>query len=300
MNPRVAVIAASDRMLLELIKLARKDRMENAESKVILITGARTGIGNACARVLSAQGHRVYGTSRAPSSTDATDLGFKLIRMDVDNAGSVTEGVEGILAEAGRLDVVVNNAGFGYGGAVEDSSVAEAEALFETNFFGVLRVCRAVLPHMRERRQGLIVNISSIGGLMGLPFQGLYSASKFAVEGLTTSLRMEVKPFGVRVVLIEPGDIRTSFTANRRPTLATQERAIYREQYTKALARIEADEQGGPAPEIVARALVRIMNRRSPKPRYIVGPFYEQVAVWASHVLPGGLFEWLIMKYYGV
>ena len=274
--------------------------MDNTDRKVILVTGARTGIGNACARRLSTLGHRVYGTSRTPSTADVTDPNFSLIGMNVDDARSVTEGIEGILAEEGRLDVVVNNAGFGYGGAVEDSSVAEAKQLFETNFFGVLRVCHAVLPHMRERGQGLIVNMSSIGGLMGLPFQGIYSASKFALEGLTASLRMEAKSFGIHVVLIEPGDIRTSFTANRRPTLATREYTPYREQYEKALARIEADEQGGPNPDLVARTLVRIMRQRTPKPRYVVGPFYEKVAVWAGRVLPGILFEWLIMKYYGL
>jgi NAD(P)-dependent dehydrogenase (short-subunit alcohol dehydrogenase family) len=274
--------------------------MDNTHAKVALITGARTGIGNACARLLAAEGHRVYGTSRTPSAVEESDPGFNLIAMDVNDTESVNQGVETILTEAGRLDVVVNNAGFGYGGAVEDSSVEETKALFETNVFGPLRVCRAVLPHMRGRGEGLIVNVSSIGGLMGLPFQGLYSASKFAVEGLTASLRMEVKPFGIQVVLLEPGDIRTSFTANRRPTLATRARGAYREPYAKALGRIEADEQGGPDPEVVGRALVRIANKRVPKPRYIVGPFYERVAVWASHALPGALFEWLIMKYYGL
>jgi NAD(P)-dependent dehydrogenase (short-subunit alcohol dehydrogenase family) len=275
-----------------------------SRSKVILITGARSGIGRACAEALVAQGHRVHGTSRTPTAKDSDTLGFPLLAMDVDDTDSVHAGVDSILEAAGHLDVVVNNAGFGYGGAVEDTSLAEAKALFETNFNGVLRVCRAVLPHMRARRHGLIVNVSSIGGVMGLPFQGLYSASKFALEGLSASLRMEVKPFDIHVVVLEPGDIRTSFTANRRTVRAAVNETLgpsaYRERYAAALSRIEADEQGGPSPDVVARTLTRIVNSRVPRPRYVVGPFYERVAAWASRALPAELFEWLLMKYYGV
>jgi NAD(P)-dependent dehydrogenase (short-subunit alcohol dehydrogenase family) len=278
--------------------------MASLAPRVVLITGARSGIGRACAAALVAHGHQVYGTTRNPASVATEPLEFPLLAMDVDDGDSVAVAVDAVLETSGRLDVVINNAGFGYGGAVEDTSIAEAKALFETNFFGVLRVCRAVLPHMRAQRRGLIVNVSSIGGLMGLPFQGLYSASKFALEGLSASLRMEVKPFGIHVVLLEPGDIRTSFTANRRTVQAAMDEAsalsAYRERYMAALSRIEADEQGGPPPEVVARALTRIVRRRVPRPNYIVGPAYEKVAVWASRALPARLFEWILMKYYGV
>jgi NAD(P)-dependent dehydrogenase (short-subunit alcohol dehydrogenase family) len=275
--------------------------MARSRSKVILITGARSGIGRACADALVAQGHCVYGTSRTPGGAASEALGFPLLAMDVDDTDSVLAGVDAILKASGHLDVVVNNAGFGYGGAIEETSIAEAKALFETNYFGALRVCRAVLPHMRARRSGLIVNVSSIGGLMGLPFQGMYSASKFALEGLSASLRMEVRSFGIHVVLLTPGDICTPFTANRRAARAALcEDSAYRERYAAALTRMEADEQGGPSPEVVARTLTRIVNSRVPKPRYIVGPFYERVAAWAGRMLPAGLFERLLMTYYGV
>jgi NAD(P)-dependent dehydrogenase (short-subunit alcohol dehydrogenase family) len=278
--------------------------MARTTSRVILITGARSGIGRACATALVGQGHRVYGTSRRLASVDAAALGYPMLAMDVDDDGSIRAGVDEVLKTAGRLDVVVNNAGFGYGGAIEDTSIGEAKALMETNFFGALRVCHAVLPHMRARGEGLIVNVSSIGGLMGLPFQGLYSASKFALEGLSASLRMEVKPFGIYVVLLEPGDICTSFTSNRRTVRAAKDDAfgasVYHERYAAALSRIEADEQGGSPPDVVARALLRIVNHRSPRPRYVVGPFYERIAVWASRMLPAGLFERILMTYYGV
>lgn len=272
----------------------------NSEAKVILVTGGRTGIGRACAEALSQAGYRVYGTSRDPSKADTQALGFELLRMDVDDAASVDAAIATILAEAGRLDVVVNNGAFGYGGAVENTSIEEAKALFETNFFGVLRVCHAVLPAMRAQRGGLIVNMSSIGGVMGLPYQGLYAASKFAVEGLSESLRLEVKRFGIDVVLLEPGDIRTPFTANRRHTTASQTESTYRDQYAKTLAKIERDEQSGASPEVVGRALLRIVGSRHPRPRYVVGPFYERLAVWAKRLLPGCWFERILMWNYGI
>jgi len=271
--------------------------MNRSEGKIVLITGARSGIGRACADALVAQGHHVYGTSRTPPSETQ---GFTILPMNVNDADSVEAGVQLVLEETGRLDVVVNNAGFGYGGSVEDTSVAEAQALFETNFFGPMRVCQAVLPTMRKQGSGLIVNVSSIGGLMGLPYQGLYSASKFALEGLTASLRMEVQRFGINVVLLEPGDIHTPFTANRQHTAASQTSPVYQADYAMTLSRIESDERNGASAEIVGAALARIVDLRAPRPRYLVGPFYEKLAVMASRLLPGRLFEKLLMSNYGL
>jgi len=272
--------------------------MNERDAQVVLITGASSGIGRICAETLDAQGYRVYGTSRKPP--DEVACGFRLLQMDINDSESVAAGVQTILDETGRIDVAVNNAGFGYGGAVEDTSIDEAKAIFEANFFGVLRVCRAVLPTMRKQRRGLIVNVSSIGGLMGLPYQGLYCATKFAVEGMSEALRMEVKPFGVHVTILEPGDIHTPFTANRRNTAASQTHETYREPYQRALAKIEADEIGGDSPEVVAKALLHIVRQRNPKPRYIVGPFYEKLAVWVKSFLPATIFEKIIMKNYNV
>lgn len=270
--------------------------------KVVLVTGGSSGIGAACARRLAERGHRVYGTSRRPAEAPAgAARAFTLLPMDVTDAASVQAAVDRVLAEAGRIDVVVNNAGIGYAGAVEDTSLAEARATFETNFFGALRVCKAVLPAMRAQGAGLIVNVSSIGGLMGLPYQGLYSASKYALEGLSEALRIEVRPFGVRVVLVEPGDIRTAFTANRRSVQRAEDPASpYREQYRRTLARIEADEVGGAPPEVVARTVARIVANPRPRLRYVVGPFYEQVAVWIKRLVPAGLFEWLMRMNYRI
>lgn len=269
----------------------------NAQPPVVLITGARTGIGRACADLLTAQGCRIYGTSRHPPEAE---LGFTMLKMDVNETASVEAGVRTLLDREGRLDVVVNNAGFGYGGAVEATSIAEAKATFETNLFGVLRVCQAVLPAMRAQHAGLIVNVSSVGGRMGLPYQGVYSASKFALEGMTEALRMEVKAFGVDVALIEPGDVQTDFTDNRLTTEASTDASAYADQHRETIARIETDERSGAPPDLVARTLWRVIRARRPKPRYVAGRLYEKAAVLAKRWLPDAWFEWILMKTYGL
>ncbi len=275
--------------------------MNASNQRVVLITGASSGIGRACAAHLGRKGYRVYGTSRrAPPEGEppTDDRPFTLIPMDVTDDASVEWGVRLILEREGRLDVVVNNAGMGYAGSVEDTSIEEAREQLETNFFGALRVCRAALPHMRERGGGYIVNISSIGGLVGIPFQALYSASKFAIEGLTEALRLEVKPYNIRVSLIEPGDCCTGFTANRRKTRACQRGSVYDERSAAALAVMEKDEQCGEPLDHVAHLLERIITHPAPRLRYQVGPLPERVAIWLKRFVPSAMFEWGLSKYY--
>jgi NAD(P)-dependent dehydrogenase (short-subunit alcohol dehydrogenase family) len=218
--------------------------------------------------------------------------------MDVREDASVTEAVERILGEAGRLDAVVNSAGIGIAGAIEDTSSNEAMDLFETNFFGTLRVCRAVLPQLRAQGGGTIVNMSSIGGKFGLPFQAMYSASKFALEGLTEALRIEVKPFGIRVVLVEPGDFRTEFTAHRRRVASAT--PAYQRRFEQALQRAEADEIDGSDPAAVARLVLRVVRHPNPRLRYTVGNPAQRLAANIRGVLPGQLLEWGIIRYYRV
>ncbi|MBN1427525.1 MAG: SDR family NAD(P)-dependent oxidoreductase [Anaerolineae bacterium] len=264
----------------------------------VLITGASSGIGRACANYLHQRGYCVYGTSRNPASYPGTP--FELIAMDVTDESSVQQAVATIMESAGSIDVVVNNAGSGIVGAIEETSIEEAQSQMETNFFGVLRVCRAVLPIMRQQQSGLIINVSSIGGVVGIPFQGLYSASKFAIEGLTEALRMEVRPFGIRVAMIEPGDFRTGFTANRRPTHESTQSTVYTERCAKALAVMEADEQNGLPPEKVARLIERIIRARNPRLRWVAGPFFEQMLPLIKRFAPSSVVEWGIRKYYQV
>ena len=267
----------------------------NSVDKVVLITGASSGIGEACATYLSQKGYRVYGASR---SIRDCSLPFETVQVDVNDDVSVKKGVAYVLKKEGKLDVLVNNAGFGIAGSIEDTSVDEARAQLETNFFGMFRLCRQVIPLMRERQSGCIINISSIGGLIGIPFQGLYSAGKHAVEGLTEALRMEIKKFGINVVLIEPGDFKTGFTAHRSKTAQSQENPAYLNDFIRSLKVMEHDEMNGPPPIQIAYLIERIINSPSPKLRYMVGPSSEKVAVTLKKILPYSIFEWAMMKYY--
>ncbi len=278
--------------------------------QVVLITGASSGIGRACAEHLQACGYRVYGTSRtaawpagrppdpARAVGQASGLPCRAHPLDVTSDESVAAAVQFVLEREGAIDIVVNNAGFGIAGAAEDTPPDEARAQFETNFFGTMRVCRAVLPAMRRRGAGCIVNISSIAGLVGIPFQALYSASKFAVEGFTEALRMEVAPFGIRVALVEPGDFRTGFTANRR--IAAGASDAYRDRQARAVGVMERDETRGPSPAAVARLVHRIVTLRSPRLRYSVGPASERLVLLLKRFVPARLFERGIAAYYRV
>ena len=272
------------------------------DSQVVLITGASSGFGKDCAEHLSGLGHRVYGTSRGAAFPAAAAAGSSptMIPMDVRDDASVRAAVDFVVEREGRLDVVVNNAGIGLAGAVEDTTPAEAHELFETNFFGVLRVCRTVLPTLREQGSGLIVNISSIGGLVAIPFQGFYSASKFAVESLTDALRMEVKPFGVRVTLLEPGDFQTGFTDRRVFSADSKTHPAYRERCRRAVGVMEHDERNGADPAELSRLLAKVMAKKSPKPRYAAGMFFQKLVVVIKRILPSALLERGIMAYYKI
>ncbi|MBN1922535.1 MAG: SDR family oxidoreductase [Anaerolineae bacterium] len=272
--------------------------MNAPHAKVILVTGASSGIGHACATDLAALGHRVYGTSRQAFHTATA---FTPLRMDVTQEASVNAAIQTIMEHEGRLDCVLNNSGKGFGGAVEDTTLDEAQSLFDVNFFGVVRVCRTVLPIMREQRMGLIINMSSIGGLMGLPYQAPYSASKYAVEGFTESLRLELTGSGIHVVLVEPGDVSTAFTVNRlHAAAAANPDSPYATRYHRALMKIETDERHGHSPEKVARTVVKIVAARKPGIRYLVGPFPQRLAARVKPFLPPSLFERLLLTYYNL
>ncbi|MBN1483308.1 MAG: SDR family oxidoreductase [Chloroflexia bacterium] len=267
--------------------------------EVVLITGASSGLGRAAARHLADRGYQVYGTSRRPPQELAGES-FPLLQMDVTDEDSVRRAVAEVIERAGRIDVLLNNAGFGLAGAVEDTSIEEARRQFETNFFGLLRVTRAVLPSMRERRAGLIVNTSSIGGLIGVPFTSMYAATKFAIEGLSEVLRLELRPWGIRVVLVEPGDFSTAFTSRRVQTAASQGDSPYAGAFARSLAIIERDETQGSDPQLFARLIERIIRSRSPRLRYVVGSFDQRLAVLLKRLLPDKWFEAIIRGHYKV
>lgn len=222
------------------------------QSTVVLVTGVSSGIGLATAQKFVARGCRVFGTVRNLDKATPSP-GIELVAMDVRDEASVRAAVAQVIARAGHIDVLVNNAGFNLVGAVEETSVAEAAALFDTNVLGVLRVAQAVLPHMRARRQGRIVNISSVLGFLPAPYMGLYAASKHAVEGLSESLDHEVRPFGIRVTLVQPFYTRTNLEANS-PVAASLIGAYDRERETVTRA-VSANVSKGDDPSLVANTV---------------------------------------------
>ncbi len=269
----------------------------STSSRTVLITGASSGIGRACGRHLASRGWRVFGTSR--SHREDAD-GVEMVRMDVDDETSVRQAVEDVHQRAGHIDAVINNAGIAWAGSVEDTTIEEAKAQLETNFFGVLRVCRAVLPIMRNQGSGYIVNISSLAGTFGLPFSGLYSASKFALEGVSESLRFETLRMGIHVVLIEPGDFRTQITESRRIAAAAETNDAYRDAFEYFKNKQEQDEAGAPTPEPIALLAERILNHPRPKLRYPVGMVSQKIVVPLRRILPQRAFEWLACYLMGV
>lgn len=271
--------------------------MESVPPLVVAITGAGSGIGRACAVELARRGHRVHGgdvrTEVPPFPGPVT-----LAALDVDDDTSCRAFIRTVIAQEGRIDVVVNNAGFGIAGPAEETSSAEAQAQLETLFFGVARMCREVLPVMRAQRSGLIVNMSSIGGLIGLPFQSFYSAAKFAVEGYSEAVRQEVEPFGIDVVLIEPSDIQTGFTDGRRIVAAHTDTSPYRARASAVLATAERDERTGSDPAEVARLLAQIVSARHRRFRYTVGDPLVRLTPLLKRALPALFAERLMRAYW--
>lgn len=260
--------------------------------KVILITGISSGFGKATSRLLAEAGHIVYGTVRRNCETDKA---VRVLRMDLTDTVSISAAVDTIIREEGRIDVLINNAGMHSAGPVETIPDEYIRLQADTNFLGMVCLTRAVLPHMRKQGSGLIINFSSIGGLMGLPFHAFYSAFKFAIEGFSEALRMEVGKFNIRVVLINPGDFSTGNTAARRNFLSpTGPDDPYNRDFMNALGVMEKNELGGKDPAVLAEKIVKIVACRNPRQRYIIGAWYEKAAVRLKYILPGKFFRWIL------
>lgn len=266
-----------------------------AKGKVVLVVGASSGFGKACAIHLARCGYDVYATSRSVTlGSDGCVSGITMVPMDVRSEASVAAAVKYILGTAGQIDVVINSAGIGYAGAVEDMSMDEFYAQLDTNFFGVVRVTQAVLPLMREQGSGLFINISSIGGFMGLPFQSAYSASKFALEGFTESLRIEAKPFGIKAVLLQPGDFKTGFTNSRLFCERNTPSSVYYDACTRAIDVTINGEVNGASPDALAKRVASLIEDRHLSVRYSVGPVAQRLAAKVKYWMPSRVFERLI------
>jgi NAD(P)-dependent dehydrogenase (short-subunit alcohol dehydrogenase family) len=267
-------------------------------AKVALVAGSSSGIGRAAADALHWAGWQVIGGSRTGAGRPTS--GWHAVSLDVDDDASVRDFVEAAVASLGRVDLLVNAAGYGLAGAVEDTTADEARAQLETNVLGVHRACRAVLPHMRRQGRGTIVTIGSLAGQVGLPFQAFYSASKFALEGYCEALRIEVAAFGIKVAIVEPGDMATGFTAARRLSAETAAGTVYDTRRAEALGIMARDEQAGPAPAAAGALVVRIASARNPRLRYTVGRRSQVAGTLAKRVLPHRAFEAGLRKTYGL
>ncbi|CAO3436734.1 oxidoreductase [Azospirillum doebereinerae] len=269
--------------------------MSKTSQGVALVTGASSGIGYATAKALRTAGFRVFGTSRR-TSAERSD-GVTMLTCDVTDDASVAGLVDDVLAEAGRIDLLVNNAGVGLLGGAEESSTAQAQALFDVNIFGVLRVTNAVLPTMRRQESGRIVNLSSVLGFIPAPYSALYSSTKHAVEGYSESLDHELRPFGIRVVLVEPAYTRTSFEEN----LAEPDRLL--DVYDSARAGMDAvlrkAMENGDAPEVVARTVLKAATDPVPKRRYAAGKMARHVSLLRRFV-PASAFDKSLRKQNGL
>jgi NAD(P)-dependent dehydrogenase (short-subunit alcohol dehydrogenase family) len=262
--------------------------------EIVLITGVSSGIGKAVARLLAGGEFVVFGTSRDPSGSGDIP-GVKLLPLDVRSNESVRACVHAVLDQSGQLDVLINNAGYALAGAVEEASLEEAKEQFETNFFGIARMVKAVLPVMRRQGKGRIINIGSLAGLSPVPFLGFYSASKHALEGYSEALRQEVKPFNIHVSLVEPGFIRTGLGKNsRNPVDRIGEYDPWRGRAMDSITRYIDD---APEPASVAEWVVRVLESQTPKTRYKVGKEANQV-IRLRRLLPESLFEKLIRAHF--
>ena len=263
--------------------------------RVVLITGGSSGIGKSIGEFLQGKGYKVYGTSRNPQNVQGSKI--PLVALDVRDAKSIKTAVAQVINEAGRLDVLINNAGVGITGPLEEIPAAEIKNNFETNLFGPIEVMKAVLPQMRTQNYGLIINITSIAGYMGLPYRSVYSASKGALELITESLRMEVKNFGITITNVAPGDFATNIASGRYHAPLVKGSA-YETTYGKTLSMMNEHVDSGSNPMEMAEAVYAIMKDPNPKIHYKVGAFMQKFYIVLKRLLPDKVYEKLLMNHY--
>lgn len=260
----------------------------------IIVTGASSGIGKVICDALRRDGYHVIGISRSIQRVE--EEGYHAFPCDIQKPEEIASWIDHTLKHIGPIHGLINAAGVGFIGSAEDTSLQEARDVFETNTFGVFNMCQAVIPLMRQQRNGIIINITSLAGRIGLPYRGVYAASKFAVEGFSESMSQELKQFGIRVVILEPGDFNTPINQHRK---AAQH--VHRENQMQhdAIARqIREEVQAAPHPHAVASAILRILKKPSPALRYQVGHFMQKISVLVKACLPSRWFEQLVMKRY--
>lgn len=269
-------------------------------NEVVLITGASSGIGRKTAIYLKEKGYIVYAAARRLDKLNELEsLGIKPIKLDVTDEKSIKDCVDTVISNEGRIDVLFNNAGFGLFGPIEDISLSEAKYQFEVNLFGLANMIKTVLPFMRNEKKGRIINTSSIGGKVASLLGGWYHASKFAVEGLSDALRLEVKQFGIKVILIEPGLIKTEFMG---VTFDLAEQISNKSAYSKLLDKVKADAKRdylsgkvGSDPVVVAKSVYKAIKSKNPKTRYVMGKL-SFIAMLGKKILPDKWMDYVLLK----
>jgi len=259
--------------------------------KNVILTGASSGIGKATAQALAEQGYKVFALSRRATTGSTTAIGkgsLVGVAADVTSDESVQSAMDYIKGQCNSIDILINCAGNGIAGAIEDTSIDEAKWQMETNFYGTLRMINAILPIMREQKGGRIINVGSVAGIFSVPFQAFYSVSKFGIEALSEALRIECKPFNIKVTIIEPGDTKTDFTAARVYTAATAKSTPYKQQFSNAIYSMAVSEQKGKAPSTCTKAILKAIKAKNPPVRIVVG-FEYKLLCFLKRLLPDRL-----------
>ena len=267
------------------------------EEKIALVTGVSSGIGQATAILLAKRGFRVFGTMRNPTEPNESLQNVEVVQLDVRDEDSVRSGVRAVLDRAGRIHALVNNAGYALIGSSEETSIEEAKDLFETNFFGVLRMSRAVLPVMRGQGYGRIANVGSVVGFVPAPFQAIYAASKHALEGYSESLDQELRRFGVRVSVIEPGFTRTNISHNSQ--VAQRLLDVYESERNGVLRAVRESIERGAVPGMAAAVVLEALTSRSPRLRYPAGREAKFLSLLRKFA-HSGLFDRGLRKQFGL
>lgn len=266
-------------------------------AKIVLITGASSGIGYSCAELLAQKGYIIYALQRR-TCAKLSNLGVQNIKLDITKNAQIHAAIEQILAKEGRIDILINNAGYGAYGAIEDTSLSVAKAQFEVNLFGLASITRAVIPIMRQQKTGTIINISSVGGRLTTYFGAWYHASKYALEAFSDALRMEVANWGIKVVIIEPGGIKTPWGLIAADNLvATAKGGVYEQEANKVATKIRKlySSKLLSSPKVVAKTILRAINSPKPKARYVVG-FGARPLLFLHKILPARSFDYFIKK----
>ncbi|NRR92581.1 SDR family oxidoreductase [Winogradskyella undariae] len=264
-------------------------------SKVVLITGGSSGIGKSVGEFLQEKGFKVYGTSRSPNNYPNSK--FPIVALDVTKLETISACVAEVLKVESKIDILINNAGAGITGPIEEIPDAEIKRNFETNLFGPINVTKAVLPSMRKQNSGLVINVTSIAGYMGLPYRGVYSASKGALELITEAFRMELKAFNINMANVAPGDFATNIAAGRYHAPALED-SPYKDTYGKTLSLMDEHVDSGGDPKEMAEAIYKIIEAKNPKIHYKVGAFLQKFSIVLKRILPDSVYEKMLMNHY--